>query len=107
MGYEDSEAINHKTGRIAILSILIFSLGCLFFAYKVGACRGDTTSTAAPCKDEFHEFKSSDSRYSTQVTCQPGASVEMVNSPPAPKAGILCRCNPTRATVGLPTNPTN
>lgn len=90
MGYgttdEESERA-HKTGRIAILSILIFCLGGFVFAYKVDACK----STPANCKDEFFEIDTS-SRYNNNKSCSPGAVVEVVNSPPAPKPGIICHC---------------
>jgi len=83
----DSDAMGHKTGRIAILSILMFLLGLLFFLYKIDACK----SSPENCKDQFFEIDTS-SRYNNDKSCSPGAVVEVVNSPPAPKPGIMCRC---------------
>ncbi len=76
---------DHKTGRIAILSILLFLLGLLFFLFKIDACK----SSPSNCKDEFFEIKSD---YRNEHTCSPGAVAEVVNSPPAPKPGIICHC---------------
>ncbi len=87
MSYNDSDEMAHKTGRIVILSILILSLGGLFFAYKIEACK----STPANCKDEFFEIKT-ESGYRNEHACAPGAVAEVVNSPPAPKPGIICHC---------------
>jgi hypothetical protein len=87
MGYDDSKVISHKTGRIAILSILMALLGVLFFAYKVNACADKPADHF--CKEEFHEVRT-DVR--NDFTCSEGASVEVINSPPAPKAGIMCHC---------------
>ena len=85
---------DHKTGRIAILSILLFLLGLLFFLFKIDACK----SSPENCKDEFFEIDSSSTRYSNNKTCSPGAVAEVVNSPPAPKPGIICHC-PVRGAV--------
>lgn len=84
MGY-DSDTQAHKTGRIAILAVLLFGLGGLTFCYKTDACAAKTT-----CNDEFMEFHG-DGR---TRACTPGATAEVVLSPPAPKPGILCHCNP-------------
>lgn len=96
MGYNDSDEQSHRTGRIAILSVLIFALGCLFFVYKTESCK----ATPANCKDEFFEIKT-ESGYRNEHACAPGATAEVVNSPPAPKPGILCHCGPGPA----PTQP--
>lgn len=88
MSYEtDKDVLNHRTGRIAILSLLIFGLATFVFCYKVNACK-DKPDT---CKDEFFEIKG-DSQI--QHACSGGATVEVVNSPPAPKPGIICHCAP-------------
>lgn len=90
MAYEtDPDVLAHKTGRIAILSILVFSMCAFLFAYKVDACRDKPTDVA--CKDEFYEI-TNDSRSNNNHTCSPGAVVEVVNSPPAPRPGIICHC---------------
>jgi hypothetical protein len=91
MAYEyetDPDVLSHKTGRIAILSVLMAFLGILFFAYKVDACKDKPAD--ASCREEFFEMKSGD--YDNNQKCRPGAVIEMVNSPPAPKAGIMCHC---------------
>jgi len=85
MSSYDEEVLSHKTGRIAILSILVFLLGFLFFLFKIEACK----SSPANCKDEFFEMGD---RYQNNHTCAAGAVVEIVSSPPAPRAGIFCRC---------------
>lgn len=94
MSYDD-DALSHKTGRIAILSVLMFMLGFLFFLFKIEACK----STPANCKDEFNEIKDG---YRNEITCAPGAVAEVVNSPPAPKPGVLCHCPSTPAPSASP-----
>lgn len=84
MSYDDESARSHKTGRIAILSILMGVMGFLFFLYKIEACK----STPENCKDEFYSF---DDGYRSH-SCAPGAVAEVVSSPPAPKPGIICHC---------------
>lgn len=86
MAYDDSDERAHKTGRIAMLSILVFLLGLLFFLFKIDACK----HTPEECKDEFFEIKNDG--YASNKTCSPGATVEVVASPPAPKPGIICHC---------------
>lgn len=88
MSNYDEEVLSHKTGRIAILSILVFLLGFLFFLFKIEACK----SSPANCKDEFFEITSDTRGYGNSHSCAPGAVVEVVNSPPAPKPGIICHC---------------
>lgn len=78
---------DHKTGRIAIFSILVFLLGLLFFLFKIDACK----SSPLNCKDEFFEIDTG-GRYSNNKSCSPGAVAEVVTSPPSPKPGIICHC---------------
>lgn len=80
----DSERA-HKTGRITILSILVLLLGLFVFLFKIDAC----SSKPENCKDEFFEIKND---YTNNHACSPGAVAEVVNSPPAPKPGIICHC---------------
>jgi len=94
MAYDD-ELQAHKTGRIAILSVLLFALGALVFCFKVDACNSKGT-----CNDEFLEF-AGDGR---SRACTPGATAEVVSSPPAPKPGLLCHCGPKA--VPVPATPT-
>lgn len=94
MGYGSTDQENeraHKTGRIAIMAILVFLLGAFVFAYKVEACK----TTPANCKDEFHEIHTD---RQNEFTCYAGAVAEVVNSPPAPKPGIICHCPAPGAT---------
>jgi hypothetical protein len=89
MGYDpdlESER-SHKTGRIAILSLLTLILALFVFLFKIDAC----TTTPDKCKDEFFELVNGRD-YGNQHTCPVGATAEIVNSPPAPKPGILCHC---------------
>lgn len=102
MAYEnDTDVLSHKTGRIAILAILMAFLGVLFFAYKVDACGDKPTDHS--CKEEFHEIRA-DVR--NDFTCSEGAAVEVINSPPAPKAGIMCHCPGKAAASPTVPNPT-
>lgn len=82
----------HKTGRIVVLSLLMLFLGIFFFAYKVEACK----SGPEKCKEEFHEIQPNTVN---NFVCDPGAIVETVNSPPSPKAGIICHCSPQTPTT--------
>lgn len=93
MSYDDDSERNHKTGRIAILSLMIVILGVFMFAYKVDACKDKPAD--ATCREEFFEIKTGG--YDNDQKCRPGAVIEMVNSPPAPKAGIMCHCPGTPA----------
>lgn len=86
MAYGDNDSDRaHKTGRIVILSILILFLAGGYLIMKVGAC----THELEVCREEFFEVKSDNNN---SHICSPGAIVEMVNSPPAPRAGIVCHC---------------
>jgi hypothetical protein len=96
MSYEE-ELMEHKTARIAILSILLFILGLFFFLYKIEACK----STPTQCKDEFVEIKKNDG-YASNHTCSPGATVEVVASPTKP--GIICHC-PSNVKIVEPHQP--
>lgn len=86
---------SEKTTRTAFLCFTIFALGLLFFFNKVNACAlacNSCNGKDAPtvCKDEFFEIKNDG--YASNHTCTPGARVEVIASPPAPKPGILCHC---------------
>ena len=83
MAYDES----NKTGRIALLCGTMIMLGFFFFLFKVEACKGSPYS----CKDEFFEIKT-DTSYGNHHSCSPGATVEVVTSPPAPRPGIICHC---------------
>jgi hypothetical protein len=93
MATADSE----KTERIGWLCATIMILGLLFFLAKINACAMACNSCnakdnqPAQCKDEFFEIDPNN-RYRNSHTCTPGATVEVVASPPAPKPGVLCRC---------------
>ena len=93
MGTPESE----KTERIGWLCATMVILGILFVLSKANACAlacnscNSHDSAQSPCKDEFFEMGNND-RYSNNHTCYPGARVEYVTSPPAPKAGIMCHC---------------
>jgi len=86
MSYGDPDLVSHKTGRIAILCITLAVLGLFYFLYKVEAC----SSKPENCRDEFVEMKSDG--YRSDHKCSPGAIVEVITAPPAPKPGIMCRC---------------
>jgi hypothetical protein len=97
MSYEE-ELMGHKTGRIVVLSILLLALAFLFFLFKIEACKPSPEN----CKDEFYEIKNDG--YTSNHTCSPGAVIEVISAPPAPKAGIVCHC-PNHAKVTEPTKP--
>jgi hypothetical protein len=88
---------SEKTERIGWLCVTMVILGILFMLSKANACAlacnscNQHESSPAVCKDEFFEM-GTDTRYSNTHTCTPGARVEVVTSPPAPKPGILCHC---------------
>jgi hypothetical protein len=85
MGYGDTDPVAQKTGRIALLCGTLCVLGLFVFLFKVEAC----SSKPEDCRDEFVEIKGD---YQSTHKCTNGATVEVVNSPPAPKPGILCHC---------------
>jgi hypothetical protein len=88
---DKSDEAAHKTGRIAMLCLTLCFLGCFVFAFKVDAC----ASKPDPCRDEFFELKK-DSNYNNHP-CSAGATIEIVNSPPALVPGVFCHCNKTLA----------
>ena len=98
MSYEEDQ-LSHKTGRIAILALMICILGAFFFAYKVNAC-AEKPAQPTPCKDEFFQV---DSDHPARA-CSPGAKAEWVNSPPAPKPGIMCHCFEVAPSPATPNN---
>ena len=83
---------SEKTTRVGFLCLTMVVLGILLFCSKMNACIscGKEDTTPAACKDEFYEIKSDG--YASNHACTPGARVEIVASPPAPKPGILCHC---------------
>jgi hypothetical protein len=98
----DDISVVHKTGRIALLCTTLAILGFFYFLFKVGACAecGKPKPQETPiCKDEFVEIRGDNDRYAIKHTCEPGAIVEVVNSPPAPKPGIICHCSKTSGAV--------
>lgn len=79
-----------KTKRVSYLLITIVILGLFLLLSKTGlGCSSCMSScnTPSPCHDEFYE----ENEYA-HVQCDPGAKAEIVTSPPAPKAGVLCHC---------------
>jgi len=97
MSYDDSSNYNDaKTVRIGLLSVTLIILGFFFLIFKSKACESKPESLVT-CKEEFQEIRSAG--YS-DIKCSVGATIEVINSPPAPKAGIMCRCikPPTPAT---------
>lgn len=86
---------NHKTGRIAILSIMIVIIAFFCFLVRIDAC----TPSAQVCKEEF--LSVNPNTYSSE-TCSPGAIAEPVGPPAFPKAGILCRCNADKKSELVP-----
>lgn len=89
------EAAKQKTERIGWLCVTMVILGILFMLSKANACALACNSCNSPskpdvCKEEFYEIKHDG--YASNHTCTPGARVEVVASPPAPKPGILCHC---------------
>lgn len=85
---------SEKTERIGWLCATIMVLGALVFLAKINACalacNSCNNNSPPTCKDEFYEIKNDG--YASSHTCTPGARVEVVSSPPAPKPGILCHC---------------
>lgn len=90
---------SEKTTRIGFICFAAVVLGFFFMLSKENACALACNSCNTPgapsrpevCKDEFYEIGTND-RYSTNHTCTPGARVEIVASPPAPKPGVMCHC---------------
>ena len=91
-----SDPHSEKSSRIGMLCFTMAFLGLLLFLTKTNACTLACNScnakenTTPLCKDEFYEIKNDG--YASKHTCTPGARVEVVASPPAPKPGILCHC---------------
>jgi hypothetical protein len=84
----DSE---NKTIRIALLCATMVILGLMVTVTKGGCGSCDNSPT---CRDEFFQVDNDH----THNICDPGASVEIVTSPPAPKPGIICHCPAKRTT---------
>jgi hypothetical protein len=80
---------SYNLGGIITLCITMVILGFFFFLFKSEACKSSPDKPEI-CREEFYEIRNS--QYSSDHKCQPGATIEIVNSPPAPKAGIFCRC---------------
>jgi hypothetical protein len=97
MGYNNDDYAAQKTGRIALLCGTMLILGFFTFLFRIEACK----STPETCKDEFFQLDP-DSKYNNH-SCSIGAVIETVSSPPAPKAGILCHCLPSKNGSTVPT----
>ena len=84
------EQEEQKTARLGIVSLVMLILGLTFLCLKYETCQScNKEERIMPqCHDQFLEF---DDRYA-QRACDVGASAEVITSPPAPKAGILCHC---------------
>ena len=74
-----------RTWRVFLWCATVALLGAFFFAYKVDACRDKPKE----CQEEFFEIKGDEA---SKHTCSPGAIVEIISSPPAPRPGIMCHC---------------
>lgn len=81
---------DHKTGRVALLSLVLVCMGILFFLYKTDACKPDPNASLA-CKEEFIEF-SANQGCATEHKCSEGAIVEIVSSQHSGKSGVMCHC---------------
>jgi hypothetical protein len=80
-------ADSEKTERIGYLCLTIVVLGMMFTAVKLNACQScNKPDPPEVCRDEFVPIDSE------RHSCTPGARAEVVTSPPAPKAGLLCHC---------------
>ncbi len=92
---ENTDIVKEKTYRFALLCVAVVFCALWFFLFKAKACEPRTIDEK--CHEEFIEITSEVHKHS----CTVGAIVEVVNSPPAPKAGIMCRCinNRTDASV--------
>jgi hypothetical protein len=84
----DKNADDNRTARVAFLSVATIILGFMLFLFKVDACQGCDNSPSGTCHEQFFEF---DKDHTTR-TCPPRSKAELVSSPPAPKAGVICRC---------------
>ena len=88
---------SNKTDRIGYLCITMVILGFFLMLVKGNAFASCNKPDApAICHDEFIPIDR-DSH-----SCTPGAKAEVVSSPPAPKAGILCHCQAPAATSTEP-----
>jgi len=106
---------SEKTTRVGFMAFAAVVLGFFFLLSKENACALACNSCDTPspparpevCKDEFYEIQSNNDRYPATHTCTPGARVEIVSSPPAPKPGIMCHCinNPPATDAGPATPP--
>lgn len=88
----DEDSRKHKTIRIAMVALLLALIAGFTFAYKIDAC-AIKPETHESCKEEFVEMKSGGN--TTDHKCTEGAIIEVISSPPAAKAGILCHCTKT------------
>ena len=88
---------SEKTQRIGFLCLTMVALGGLLFLAKTDTCSSCNAST---CRDEFYAFEATNN-----PTCTQGARAEIVTSPPAPKAGVLCHCPPVQGKLVAPTPP--
>ncbi len=98
---------SEKTTRIGLLCFSLVALGFLWFLNKANACALACNSCSSPsvCHDEFYEFK--DNSTTHDYECSTGARAEVVNSPPAPKAGVLCHCINSPEDAGVASAPTH
>lgn len=95
----DSDSETNKSVRIFFLCLTMIFLGLFFLLFKAGWCqKSPEVPVVDKCKEEFVEITKG---YSSNHECSVGASIEIVSSPPAPKAGIFCRCskNPPAASA--------
>jgi hypothetical protein len=95
-----SDESDAKSLRFFLFLAAIVILGGFFFAFKVDACR-DKPAIKEPCKDEFFQI---DNDHTSHV-CSPGAKAEFISSPPAPRAGVVCHCIISPASVPDPSIP--
>lgn len=93
---------SEKSVRVGYLCTTIVMLGLMVFLAKMDACTLACNSCATDgCNDAFFETD----KY-PEIECRRGAVAEVVSSPPAPKAGILCHCPQVKGKVSSsPTAP--
>ena len=85
----DYDYSNAKTFRVCVFSVTLIVLGFFLLLFKSKSCE-HKVKTKENCEDSFVSVEYIGGSSSV---CSVGATIEIVTSPPAPKAGIICRCS--------------
>lgn len=84
MAYDDTTKYESRIWTMVLLCLTTIILGAFVLAYKSGSC----APTIEVCHDKFIPADGTNT-----MACPPGATGDVIMSPPAAHSGVMCHCN--------------